>query len=297
MTKRAALALIVLSASFGSFWLDASLGRARATVTSAAPVTIWGKIQAEDIAAFKRSVANGPITMVNLNSTRGDPYAAMAIGRIIRERQLHVLVSHPGKCSGICVLLYISGAYRSNYGTIELYRPELADMALTAEQLSTAVPKLRSAIRAYIAEMGVSDEFANAMLNTDKKAPRTFNGETDIRPLVPEYDVAYKDTMDAITAREFGLTIAEYRKREEASVSCRTSSPLGHYDDCQGAIMWGLSVSNFELRHKRADTVCATERQDLSDLSVTGVILTEGFWNDPIVLRYRSCTRKVMQGN
>jgi hypothetical protein len=293
--RRAGRNLVLLGLSLGTLLLGGALSGTRATVTTVATVSIYGDITAQDVAAFERMVANSPIQTVQLDGISGDPYAAMAIGRIIRKNQIQVKTVFSEKCSGSCALIYIAGVARWNFGTIGLHRPYLADRSLTTDQLSGAFPTMLSAVRAYVTEMGVSAEFANIMMSTDPQDARTYD-YNGIEQLVPSWDPAYEHALSDSSARQYGISNDEYQRRLNDSHS-RGSDKIPGHDDCVAAIMWHMSVKTYQLRDKRAKEVCAPEFEERSSLATTGLILTRGFYDLPAVLNAETCYRKVVLGN
>jgi hypothetical protein len=298
MTRVVARSLVALAAWLGTFLVDASSTRASATVTTSvagiAIISIDGEILPQDVTAVEQSISKNRIKEVWLNSTGGDAFAAMAIGRMIRKNWIRAHVLPFGKCFSSCALVYIAGVERLNMGTIGLHRPYLAGPPLTEAQLSEAVPKMLSAIRFYVTEMGISDEFSNIMMNTDPENVRIFEG-SDILQIVPKQDPLYNEAVVAHDARGYGLTTQEYRRRATASLSCGPYTIPG-LDDCSRAMLWGLSAQDYQDRNKQTQGVCQRESAEYWKLVSSGIVGTKGSWNNPIVLTFESCIRKVMLG-
>jgi len=152
-----------------------------------------------------------------------------------------------------------------------------------------------SAIRAYVWEMGVTDEFANIMMNTDPENVHTYDSNT-IQELVPEQDPLYNEARVAHDARRFDLTTQEYRQRAKESLSCGTYVIPG-LDDCSSAILWGLSVQTFQDRNKKIQAACISESREYSKFASSHVIGAKGNWDNPIVMNFENCERKVMRGD
>lgn len=287
-------AVSMLSAGLAALLLVASIKEGLADAVSVATVTIYGKIQQQDVAALEHSLANNKVGEVRLISKGGDPYAAMAIGRLIRENQTRVWVLQ--YCFASCALIYIAGVNRLNAGKIELYRPDLMTDTTTGSGSTSAVdPKLASDVRAYVAEMGVSDKFTNLMLDADPKNIAVFDIK-NITLLVPRDDSTFIAAQQVRFARGFGITADEYRRRlREAQTPCGPVEQLNW--KCSAPIMWGLDPKSYETRSKQADTVCSPEQKEyVEKVPYLELPYNKLWWDDPAVLKNENCRVRVMKG-
>ena|ERR1700724_974124 len=114
-----------------------------------------------------------------------------------------------------------------------------------------------SQVRQYIAEMGITENFYQQMVNTEPSLmvvygnPNTdsseLNRELGIRTiinnwtrLVPEYDPVYQEITTSYDARKYGVTTLEIRKRESDAEGCLKRKGADYFT-CTEAIRWGLS--------------------------------------------------------
>ena len=297
MKARAPCVSVGLNASLAMLCLAASLVGGRANVVSVATLTIYGKIQAQDVTSLEQSIANNRIESVHVSSNGGDAYAAMAIGRLIREHQIQVWADH--NCFGSCALIFIAGVRRYNSGNIELYRPDLESEPSLASAKPPAMDlKLASDIRAYVAEMGVSEEFANLLMTANPKNVRLYDFKNDIRALVPRDEPTFNQALQVRFARGYGLAVDEYQRRESEAHSCKPLEQNMEYFKCAEPIMWGLSAETYEMRGKRVKVVCAAEQKEYADtMPYVRQPFNKSWWDEPALLRLENCRLGVMNGN
>lgn len=262
-----------------------------------------GEITEVDLQSFTSSScgpSDGVLAWL-VNSPGGDAQTAMAIGRWLRERNAKVFVPFQSFCHSSCALIYISGVWRINGGEIGLHRPYLGGAPLPAAEVRTAVESMLSHVSGYIAEMQVTPDFTNIMLNTPPAGMRVFPGDT-IKSLVPEQDMFYDELSTAKQARVYGLTTEEYRRRDaEGDERCfdhlsSTDETIWETIACKKAILWGLSVSVFKQRQVTVDERCDQWEN-----------VTEEEWRawkaaghhgdeHPVFLDWQKCSISVMQG-
>jgi len=252
---------------------------------------IEGTIQKTDVDIFSKGVEDSRSTVVNvlLDSHGGDVYAAMAIGRVLRENELSVAVAVPAECLSSCALIYIAGVQRVNFGTIGLHRPYLIGSPLQTAEISKAMPKMLQDIRSYVSEMGVTEEFFNIMVNTDPANVRLYRA--DIEDLVPEKDPVWEEIDVARQARQYGISTEEYRTREKyGEKTCKTDSD---YTNCTWAIDWGLSLPLFRSRLGLAWQKC--RYSDATALALQRLPKRERA-DSPLAIQRESCIRTFMLG-
>jgi hypothetical protein len=102
----------------------------------------------------------------------------------------------------------------------------LASEPKSREELEKTVPQMLSVIHDYVKEMRVTDHFYELMVNTGPSDLVTL----DIRntqQVVPVTDPVWDERYVSFVARQYGLTTAEMRKREQRgsrSAPCRELS-------------------------------------------------------------------------
>jgi hypothetical protein len=224
-------------------------------------VTIHGKITQQDLAFFSSHSKEFESNQLylHLDSSGGDVDAAMKIGRIIRSAWASTVIPANAHCYSSCALVFIAGVVRTNFGKLGLHRPYFASAPLSIEQVEKQLPAMRSAVKEYVQEMGVTGSFFERMFNTD---PSEIDILEDSEKLVPQTDPTYDEIQASLWARHYGITTSEYRKRFSLKDSCGVK-----YPDCPEATMWGLPVATYRSRSAKAVAKCGnlweSERQVL----------------------------------
>jgi hypothetical protein len=224
----------------------------------------------------------------------GDVAAAMKIGRTIRYAE--AMVSTQDKCFSSCVLIYIAGVTRLNEnGLIGLHRPYLAGDALSREAIEQAAPLMLQRIKDYVREMGISDAFYDAMVNTEVSDIRVYRGN-EIKGLVPETDPTYDEIDNAYDARRYGITAPELRRRK--SMAKQKCEPLysgwesrTHRYACEQAIYWGLDIASYERATKKGFPECVASDDDLKIYRATDVKKRRDL---PFYIKQEACIREGM---
>jgi hypothetical protein len=226
-------------------------------------VAITGRITQQDVAFFSAHSKEFELKglWVYLNSPGGDVDAAMKIGRIIRSVWGETYTTYPAHCYSSCALIFIAGVKRHNYGELGLHRPYFASAPLSIQQIEKQLPVMRSAVKDYVEEMGITASFFERMFNTDPSEIDILRGD-DSEKIVPETDPTYDEIQTSLQARHFGITTSEYRKRESLTKSCYTYDSSGAMKAnlaayvCAQATRWGLSVTAYQSRSAKAEASC-----------------------------------------
>jgi hypothetical protein len=283
-------------------------------------ILISGTITQQDAKAFEALSSemeqNHPT--VKLDSVGGDVDAAMRIGRLVRQYELITWNSKEqdadfnANCYSSCALIFIAGVWRSIAslgGQLGLHRPYFGSAPKNRQALEKEVPLMLSQVRQYIAEMGITENFYQQMVNTEPSQmvvygiPNTDSMEirrevgirtivNDWRMLVPEYDPVYQEITTSYDARSYGVTTLEMRKRESDAEGCSTRKDTKDYLTCREAIRWGLSERVYVERDKEARAVC---RRD-EDLKFLRTIPAKERLDHPVFIKRETCIRNVMLG-
>jgi hypothetical protein len=282
---------LVLCFSFSSWGADIK-------VISDYSAMIRGEIAASDV----QKVRDLPkkISMFSLISIGGDVAAAIQIGRVIRAREGTTFVSQNNSCYSSCALIYIAGVSRYNHGVVGLHRPYLAGEPSSSTKIKESVPKMLSDIRKYVKEMGITNRFTEIMINTPPESMQRFYFD-EIKAIVPPEDPIYDEIQVAYSARQYGITTEEYRKRDAAVYeACAhnfddTLQNNKRYTLCHQAFYWGLSVFVFEKRIKGTDVKCKISEDEMSILKKADE--DDGEWRShPIAINRDKCIVNIMRG-
>lgn len=233
---------------------------------------------------------------VFLNSYGGDVEAAMKIGRVIRDSEALVTTQNNAKCFSSCSLIYIAGVTRQNpNGVIGLHRPYLAASS-SREAVEQAVPIMLQKIKDYVREMGVSEAFYDAMVNTEVSDIRLYRGD-EIKKLVPETDPTYDEIDNAYDARKYGVSAEEIRRRKSiAKQKCKplfSDNPgaLGLVMDCELAIYWGLDTASYQRAAKNGFPECSLSEDELKIYNATSIRKRRDL---PSYIKLETCIRDGM---
>lgn len=234
------------------------------------------------------------ITTFVLSSEGGEVSSAMEIGRHIRERKGSVYIRQGQNCFSSCSLLYIAGVNRINNGVLGLHRPYLIGSPSISKEIKETVPNMISNLKKYIDEMGVTKRFSELMLNTPPESMYKLYGE-QAKQIIPEVDAIHDEMEVSISARQYGITTEEFRKRSKfADENCAYGSTRAMIE-CMEAAKWGLSRSLYTKR------IQVTEKCKISDKEIE--VLKEfaeqgGEWREhPVAIKNYECKISIMAGD
>ena len=273
-----------------------AFGAVERTETTKCNFIVSGPIEPTDAAAFHNvDCSDGSYPILALRSPGGDVDAAMAIGRWARSQNAITIVGPEG-CYSSCALIYIGGVTRLNYGEIGLHRPYLSGNPRPASEVRLAVGEMIQSLQDYVAEMGVTPDFAHIMINTPPNAMQVFHGD-EIHSLVPERDPISDELTVARRAAEYGLSTEEYRRRDsEADAHC-DYDPVNQTQDwsnCRESLYWGLSRSVYlqrsDIARKRCTQTYALTDEDWAVWRASGRDESE----HPLEIKTRDCWISVM---
>lgn len=266
---------------------------------SAISVWVTGIITEQDaksVQDISGQLENPSVLNFWLDSKGGDVSAAIKIGRLIRRYDGQTLIAQNGKCYSSCALIFIAGVRRVNFGELGLHRPYLASAPQSRETVEKQVPLMLSMIKSYVAEMGVTDNFYQEMVNTDPSQMLIYWGY-DYKKLVPETDPVYAEIETARDARQYGITTSEMRQREQDTKSCDRfiSTDISRWNLCTEAVRWGLSERVYRERQAKLldGGVCKISEEERETWEKTPRRLRSAL---PLVVRFETCKRDIMLG-
>jgi hypothetical protein len=223
---------------------------------------------------------------VNLDSKGGDVLAAMQIGRLIRKYDGTTWIGFKGeKCYSSCTLIFIAGVRRHSMGELGLHRPYLASVPESRQAVEKKVPLMLSLVKNYVAEMGITDNFYQRMVNTEPSQMVIYKGD-DFKKLVPADDPVYQEVEISYDARFYGVTTSEMRRRERDAEDCRSGES---WYDCVEAARWGLSEGVYRERYKKVRECLLDE-----DRKRLNAIPTKERRDHPLYIKFETCARNAM---
>ncbi|MFZ0209255.1 MAG: hypothetical protein WAL59_24625 [Roseiarcus sp.] len=232
-------------------------------------IELTGNITQSDANEFEehRGEFNKKGISVHLNSEGGDAFAAMRIGKIVREVWGNTDILY-AKCYSACALVYISGVFRvSGGGQLGLHRPFFSEQPQSDAEIEKNYPTVLAILHSYVTRMNITDEFYSTMVNTPPEKMAVYSKDA-LERLVPSSDPVIDEILVSKQARVYGLTTAEYRRRDQLVEARCGSIGSGTYEehlDCSEPIMWGLEKAESNRRAVLAKKACwATPTQQLS---------------------------------
>lgn len=229
----------------------------RGEITQGDDVRFSQKIK-ELLTIIRRKSCDGDQFKTRLISEGGNVSAALALGRVIREADVKVIVPFNSNCLSSCVFVLLAGVDRQSYGKVGVHRPyfEYLSENADAESVRKARDYFLSGIRAYINEMDVSPQLLDIMLSVPPENMRTLTTSDLLELRVIGIDANYDERQVAKQAWIFGLTSAEYRIRR--SIFSNTCPPYSFNEYlareiCELQTMLNISREEAKRRYDRSD--------------------------------------------
>lgn len=106
---------------------------------------------------FADMTASAPVDFVSFDSPGGSAFAAMRLGRMIRERGLGTIQSRRFECASACAFAFAGGRSRvADAGSIGVHRSSFDEEAgLSTADAVQAIQEATSDVMLYLTEMGV----------------------------------------------------------------------------------------------------------------------------------------------
>lgn len=197
-----------------------------------------------------------------LDSEGGDIYAAMKIGRYLREHKARIVITGDSKCFSSCVLIYVGSVYRSSFGQLGLHRPYIHAENAAQRSSEEEIRMIYGDVKRYLQEMNINDELYRLMMATPPEEMLVLNWDDERLPfLIPDKDPVYAEVQ--LQNREFkiGITTSELRRRNAwAKQNCyKLYENAEDMVTCMEAARWGLDVETFRKRSSIAYAACKLE--------------------------------------
>lgn len=146
---------------------------------------------------------------VFLNSTGGDLYAAMAVGRAIRksENTAAVAVMDDAKCYSACVFILAAGEQRIRRGSIGIHRPYSSAPSSDARQAEQWFSKISADSKAYLREMRVREALFDDMVNISPSQIHIFQSTSEMdRYGLIKMDPVVEERISAVWMKKYGIS-------------------------------------------------------------------------------------------
>jgi hypothetical protein len=206
---------------------------------------------------------------VTVDSSGGDVYTAMRIGRLLRQEEARVVVLGGASCFSSCVLILAGGVQRQVLGKVGIHRPYFYDFPkdLKDDQIKPTLNKLWSDVRSYLTEMNIPSFLFEEMVSIPPSEIKILSKDELRRFCLNQDDPAWEEKYVRRQAERYGLTAAEYRRRDALAKKAEKEDCLGQgfcnsgdlfddLDNCRESILWGLSLERYCEGLKRVKKTC-----------------------------------------
>jgi len=136
----------------------------------------------------------------------------MKLGRLIREKEYGVFVS--GVCHSSCVYLLAAGLTRTvpdvepQFINVGIHRPYFT--VYQGEQTDVVMKQMLEYSRKYFHEMNISPSLADDMFSIPPENIKILEEEELAKYRLNQMDMAYKEKVDIMGAKRYGMTRIEY---------------------------------------------------------------------------------------
>lgn len=155
--------------------------------------------------AFNKGEEN---TFIILNSKGGDLYAAMEIGRAIRNHRGNVVaVPDESQCFSACVFILAAGDVRVRRGQVGIHRPYAMSPSTRTGEAEGMYEKISRDARSYLREMRVREALFDDMVNVPPNKMHVFQSESEMDSYgLLELDPVAEEVGTAKMMKRFGIT-------------------------------------------------------------------------------------------
>ena len=234
---------------------------------------VRGEITRSDIKTFSSQVTSiknnirkdmcpdGSLS-VQLMSHGGDVYAAMEIGRVVRNQSIRTIVPGDSECSSSCVLILGAGVSKAAVGKVGIHRPYFGSMDSNSSlnEVRRKRDRISEDIKTYLNEIDVSLSLYEMMSGVPPEKIRYLSREECESLRLDGDDPTYNEKTTAISAKQYGISSAIYRQRtEEISNKCRPylrSNRFSEYQVCSLSIYLGISVDSARNKFSQQVSEC-----------------------------------------
>jgi hypothetical protein len=170
-----------------------------------------------------------------------------------------------------------------------LHRPYLASAPQNRQAVEKQVPLMLSLVKQYVAEMGVTDNFYQQMVNTETSQMVIY--KDNYKKLAPEYDPVYQEVQSSYDARHYGVTTSEMRERERDAQGCFMRKDMNGWArwNCAEALRWGLSEGVYRERSGKKQE-CRLD----DDFKLLLAMPKKERRDHPLWVKWETCERNTM---
>jgi len=132
----------------------------------------------DDISRFLEELIISSATVVTFNSSGGNPYKAMELGRLIRKLGLGTIQLRSKRCDSACALAFMGGQIRiSEPGAIGVHRTSFTNSYIgDINSAATDIQVVTKDILSYLIEMDIEPALMEIFLQYDSNDIRHLSG-------------------------------------------------------------------------------------------------------------------------
>jgi hypothetical protein len=200
--------------------------------------------------------------MIRINSSGGDAFEAIKLGRIIRKYNLKTVIIRRAQCLSSCVFLLAGGVRRLVFGSVGIHRPYFGslDPKLSTDAIKAKRNDFNRQIYEFLEEVDVSKNLLDVMLSVPPESMR-FLTEDELQGFrLSIDDPSFDEKIVSSKAHFYNISSSEYRKRDIlADKNCSFLLMENKYTDhevCRESALTGLNRDEAKRRLNRFFSVC-----------------------------------------
>lgn len=195
---------------------------------------------------------------VFLDSKGGSTNEALLIGRRIRQLEAETFVRRGAVCASACAFVLAGGVERGVEGRVGIHRPYFSSLspALTSAEVRTIRDRMTDSIRTYLADMDIAATLLDAMLAVPPEEMRWLSAAALSSYRLTGTDPTYDERNTAWHADYYGITSAEYRRREANMLSRCTQTTYDQFKNCREPFLWNLPPTTYQARKDKMEATC-----------------------------------------
>ena len=174
---------------------------------------------------------------ISFNSLGGDLDEAIAIGRLIREKQIATIIMPGAKCISACTIAFIGGVSRTVHGAYGIHRPYATSASSGPDQSLSQYNHMTNLLRSYMVEMRISPDLAEQMIKTSPDNVRFLTPHEMNSFGVIGKDPVWEDLLITKNARKYRISRQEYISRSAAVKTLCGKGFRPYPDQCAENVM------------------------------------------------------------
>lgn len=184
---------------------------------SIGPDDVYGAKVMESLVRRGRQKVVG--NSVSFAGEGGDVDAAMELGRLLRRLGVSTFVAPGERCLSSCVFAFMGGDQRVVAGQIGIHRPYLSS-AIKVQDRRAYYRQLQTRLRQYIEELDFPPSLYEAVMAVPPESMSMLTAADLKRFYLHGMSPSTEDDLDAIAARNMGISVSEYLQQKAQARPC-----------------------------------------------------------------------------